>query len=72
MPYHFSVSIRKAFEEVINKTKVVLKKHGVGVLTTIDVQATLKEKLGVDFRPYPILGACNPQMAYKALQADEK
>lgn len=72
MTYHFSAIIQLPFEEAVEQTKAVLKQHGFGVLTAIDVQAILKEKLGVDFRPYRILGACNPQMAYKALQAEDK
>ncbi len=72
MTYHFSVTIPMPFEEAFEQTKAVLKQHGFGVLTTIDVQKTMKEKLGVAFRPYFILGACNPQMAYKALQAEDK
>ncbi|MBU6419038.1 MAG: DUF302 domain-containing protein [Proteobacteria bacterium] len=72
MTYHFSATIQTPFEEAVEQTKAVLKQHGFGVLTTIDVQTTLKDKLGVDFRPYRILGACNPQMAYKALQAEDK
>jgi uncharacterized protein (DUF302 family) len=72
MTYHFSATIQLPFEEAVEQTKAVLKQHGFGVLTAIDVQGTLKEKLGVDFRPYRILGACNPQMAYKALQTEDK
>ncbi len=72
MTYHFSAIIQLPFEEAVEQTKAVLKQHGFGVLTAIDVQAILKEKLSVDFRPYRILGACNPQMAYKALQAEDK
>lgn len=72
MTYHFSATIRQSFEEAVEQTKAVLKQHGFGVLTSIDVQTTLKDKLGVDFRPYRILGACNPQMAYKALQVEDK
>ncbi len=72
MTYHFSATIWQSFEEAVEKTKAVLKQHGFGMLTSIDVQTTLKDKLGVDFRPYQILGACNPQMAYKALQAEDK
>ena len=72
MTYHFSTTTQMPFEEAVEQTKILLKQHGFGVLTAIDVQTTLKEKLGVDFRPYRILGACNPQMAYKALQAEDK
>ena len=72
MTYHFSTTTQMPFEEAVEQTKILLKQHGFGVLTAIDVQTTLKEKLGVDFRPYRILGACNPQMAYRALQAEDK
>jgi uncharacterized protein (DUF302 family) len=72
MTYHFSTTMNGPFEDAVEATKAMLKQHGFGVLTSIDVQTTLKEKLGVDFRAYRILGACNPQMAYKALQAEDK
>jgi len=72
MTYHFSKTIKMPFEEAISATVTALKKHGFGVLTDIDVKATLRAKLDVDFRPYRILGACNPKMAYKALQAEDK
>lgn len=71
MAYYNSKSIDLSFEQAIEKVTEELKKEGFGVLTEIDVQATLKKKLDVDFRKYKILGACNPQFAHKALQAEE-
>lgn len=72
MTYHFTTTIEGTMEEAVSVTTDALKRHGFGVLTDIDVQATLKKKLDVDFRPYRILGACNPQMAYRALQAEDR
>ena len=72
MTYHFTKTVDMVFPVAIEATVAALGKHGFGVLTEIDVQATMKRKLGVDFRPYRILGACNPQMAYRALQTEDK
>lgn len=71
MNYYNSKSVAYSFEETLNKVTEELQKEGFGVLTEIDVKATLKKKLDVDFRNYKILGACNPPFAYKALQAEE-
>lgn len=73
MNYYFKTTLRDvSFEEAINKTINALKKEGFGVLTEIDLKATLKKKLDVDFYNYRILGACNPSFAYKALQVEDK
>jgi uncharacterized protein (DUF302 family) len=72
MSYYFSKTLDLPFDQAIEKTIDALKVSGFGVLTRIDVQATLKEKIGADFHPYVILGACNPKMAHQALQAEDK
>jgi len=72
MSYYFNKTVKISFEEAVIKVTEELKKEGFGVLTEIDVKETLKKKLGVDFRPYKILGACNPPFAYQALQAEDK
>jgi uncharacterized protein (DUF302 family) len=66
----FEVHLDLPYEAALEKVIAALKTEGFGVLTRIDVQATLKEKLGEDFRPYSILGACNPSLAHRALQTD--
>jgi uncharacterized protein (DUF302 family) len=70
MDYYFSKIIDLSFDNAIEKVTEVLKKEGFGVLTEIDVKATLKKKLDVDFRNYKILGACNPPFAYEALKSE--
>lgn len=72
MSYYFSKTLNLPFAEAVDKTITALKARGFGVLTRIDVQSTLKEKIGADFRPYVILGACNPRMAHEALMAEDK
>jgi len=73
MNYYFSTKIKdKAFDEVVQETIEALKQEGFGVLTEIDMKATLKKKLDEDFYNYKILGACNPPLAFKALQAENK
>jgi len=66
-PTGIGKDVQMSFERVLEKTQEALKKEGFGVLTRIDVRATMKEKLGVDFPPFVILGACNPPLAHKAL-----
>lgn len=72
MTYHFTKTIEMPFDQAVDAVTEALGKKGFGVLTTIDVKATLKKKLDADFRPYTILGACNPQFAYQALQHEDK
>ena len=72
MKYYFNKKINGNFEEIIEMVIGELKKEGFGILTEIDIKATLKKKLDVDFYNYKILGACNPTFAYKALQAEDK
>ncbi len=71
MEYHFDAILHTSFDEAVVKVTDALKTEGFGVLTEIDMQAKFKEKLGVDFKKYKILGACNPAFGYKALQIEE-
>lgn len=72
MSYYISKTLDTTFDEAIERVTDRLKEEGFGVLTEIDVKDTLKKKLDVDFKKYRILGACNPKMAHKALQFEDK
>ncbi len=72
MKYYFSKTLKMPFDEGVNKVTEELKKEGFGIITEIDVKETLKKKLGLDFRKYRILGACNPAFAHKALEYEDK
>jgi uncharacterized protein (DUF302 family) len=72
MSYYFAKTLGVSFDEAIEKVVAALEHEGFGVLSTIEVQSILKKKLGVEFPRYTILGACNPTLAYKALQAENK
>ena len=71
MSYYYSKTLDTSFEDAIEKTTQALKEEGFGILTEIDIKATLKKKLDVDFKKYQILGACNPPLAHKALSAED-
>ncbi len=72
MSYHISRTVDLDFDEAVSRMVEELKKEGFGVLTDIDFKAVLKEKLDVDFTRYRVLGACNPQLAYKTLKAEDR
>lgn len=72
MTYYFSKTVEAPFEEAVARTREALAREGFGVISEIDVAKTLKTKIGVDFRPYLILGACNPGLAHEALRLEDK
>jgi uncharacterized protein (DUF302 family) len=72
MSYYHNCMVKKNFEEAVVVVTEALKKEGFGILSQINMKEKLKEKLGVDINKYMILGACNPPLAYKALQAENK
>ena len=72
MSYYIAKTIPLSFEDVLVRAEQALKEEGFGVISRIDISETLKKKIGVDFRPYVILGACNPALAYEALQLEDK
>jgi len=72
MTYYLAKSVSMRFDEAVARTTEALKQEGFGIITEIDIRDTLKRKINVDFRPYRILGACNPALAHEALQTEDK
>ena len=72
MSYYFAKILKLGFEETVHRATEALKHEGFGIITEIDVADVLKKKINVDFRSYRILGACNPTLAYEALQIEDK
>jgi uncharacterized protein (DUF302 family) len=72
MSYYFSKTLDLPFEEAVAATREALSQEGFGIITEIDVRQTMKAKIGEDFRPYLILGACNPRLAFEALRLEDK
>ena len=72
MQYYFNKTLTAPFEDAVTRTTAALKAEGFGIITEIDVKKTLLEKIGVAFRNYSILGACNPKLAFEALELEDK
>ncbi len=72
MTYYFSKVLSTSFEDAVSRTTDALRREGFGIITEIDIKETLKKKMGVDFRNYRILGACNPALAHEALKLEDK
>ena len=72
MNYYMAAKLPISFGEALERTEEALKQEGFGIISRIDIQEALKTKIGVDFRPYTILGACNPKLAYEALKIEDK
>ena len=72
MSYYFAKTLADTFDHAIQRTTEALKLEGFGIITEIDVTNTFKQKLGIDFRNYRILGACNPKLAHEALAVEDK
>ena len=72
MTYHFSKTVDMRFDDAVASVREALKRHDFNVVTEIDMKDNFKKGLNIDFRPYLILGACNPQLTYRALQAEDK
>lgn len=70
--YYMAAKLPISFGEALERTEEALKQEGFGIISRIDIQEALKTKIGVDFRPYTILGACNPKLAYEALKIEDK
>lgn len=70
--YYMAAKLPISFGEALERTEEALKQEGFGIISRIDIQEALKTKIGVDFRPYTILGACNPRLAYEALKIEDK
>lgn len=72
MSYYLAKTVSMPFDEAVARTTEALKQEGFGIINEVDIRDTLKQKIGVDFRPYRILGACNPALAHEALQIEDK